>query len=149
MQRTLFRSVRLPTLARMPTRNASSRSSLTMAPPLSQQHESPTPIVFTHGPWCTTTSFSLDNERSPQYSLVQQLRHAGFSVGHLCLPGYGTAQSLPSQWTIDDLVNDIHNCFAPFARGPLVVAPSHSVRIFTMLTRFVFGHNWLCVCSLS
>lgn len=46
----------------------------------------------------------------------------------LDLPGYGKAQGLPADWTLEDLVSDVRNCIAegnPFP--PVVIAPSSSV----------------------
>ena len=80
--------------------------------------------MLCHGLWHSSEpTWSL-----AQLPLLDGLAKMGHSVGLMDLPGYGLAQSLPSKWSLDDLVNDMRQALSAFPAPPVVIAPSFSVR---------------------
>ena len=94
-------------------------SLLRLTPAMSSSaREAPTPVALLGGPWQGASSF----QRMP---LLRALSVSGFGVAALDLPGYGRANGLPADASLDDVVDGVHTALAAL-RGPPPIMIAHS-----------------------
>lgn len=79
--------------------------------------ESPTPVAIFGTAWHTSRA-------ALRCGLPQALAAAGYTVALVDLPGYGAARSMPVNWSVDDLVSDLHVALgAALPAAPVAIAP--------------------------
>lgn len=114
-------AARAPPLARA----ASTRAHVTrLEPSPSAPRESPVPVALLSSPFASAGAVEAAT------SVAARLAAAGHTVGLVDLPGYGRARALPSGWSLDDVIADLHDALvAALAAPPVAIAHSASAQL--------------------